>query len=284
MTRRKRPPLTRKREQYVSERERGLLVGEPLAYPAGVAERYRRDLDRLIKQMMAEYRREIGTLWTEYAPITQDASLASQAKIKLAELGRRFDKLFRDAAQTITDRLLGGVDKANAASLKTSLRELSGGVTLKTDVMPAALSEMLKASAYENVKLIRDIPTQTALRIEGAVMRSIQQGGEGRKTILDEVMRIEGMEYRRAKFIAEDQSRKIFSAMSVERSKALGIRKARWLHSRGGAVPRKKHVDFSGEIFDLDDPPAIGDKGQKVLPGTEPGCRCRYVPVLEWGQ
>ena len=283
MTRRKRPPLTQKRKDYVESRASGILVGKPLSYPAGVADRYQRELDKLVTQMMREYRREISGLWRKYAPITQDASLASQAKIALAKLQRKFVKLFKDAAPSIIERMLGGVDKASAIGLKTSLKELSGGVTLKTDIMPGPLAEILKATTYENVKLITDIPTQTALRIEGAVMRSIQQGGEGQKTILEEVSQIEGMELRRAKIIAEDQTRKITSAMNVERSKALGITKAKWLHSRGGVDKRQKHVDFSGKIFDLNDPPAIGDKGQKVLPGQEISCRCAYVPVLEWG-
>lgn len=281
---RKRPPLTNKRKDYVESRASGILVGKPLSYPAGVADRYQHELDKLVTQMMREYRREIAGLWREYAPITQDASLASQAKIALAKLQRKFVKLFKDAAPSIIERMLGGVDKASAIGLKTSLKELSGGVTLKTDIMPAPLAEILKATTYENVKLITDIPAQTALRIEGAVMRSIAQGGEGRKTILEEVSKIEGMELRRARLVAEDQTRKATSAMNVERSKALGIRKARWIHSGGGAHPRRKHLDFDGEIFDLDDPPPIGDKGQKVLPGQEISCRCSYVPVIEWGQ
>lgn len=283
MTRRKRPPLTNKRKDYVQSRASGILVGEPLHYPAGVADRYRDGLDKLVQQMMREYKREVAALWRDYAPITQDASLASQSALALARLKNKFTRLFKERAPALIDRMLGGVDKASATGLQKSLKELSGGVTLKTDTIPAPLAEILKATTYENVKLITSIPEQTALRIEGAVMRSIQQGGEGRKTILQELERIGGMESRRVKLISEDQTRKITSAMNVERSKALGITKARWVHSSGSAEPRPKHVDFNGKIFDLNDPPAIGDKGQKVLPGTEISCRCFYVPVIEWG-
>ena len=283
MTRRKRPPLTNQRKDYVQARASGLLVGEPLHYPAGVADRYRDGLDKLVQQMMREYKREVAALWREYAPITQDASLASQSALALTRLKNKFARLFKERAPALIDRMLGGVDKASATGLQKSLKELSGGVTLKTDTMPAPLAEIVKATTYENVKLITNIPEQTALRIEGAVMRSIQQGGEGRKTILQELERIGGMELRRARTICQDQTRKIFSAMNAERSKALGIRKARWQHSNAGVEKRSKHVEFSGKIFDLDDPPAIGDKGEKVLPGFAVNCRCFYVPVIEWG-
>ena len=283
MTRRKRPPLTNKRKDYVQSRASGLLVGEPLHYPAGVADRYRDGLDKLVQQMMREYKREVAALWRDYAPITQDASLASQSALALARLKNKFTRLFKERAPALIDGMLGGVDKASATGLQKSLKELSGGVALKTDTMPAPLAEIIKATTYENVKLITNIPEQTALRIEGAVMRSIQQGGEGRKTILQELERIGGMESRRVKLIAEDQTRKITSAMNAERSKALGIQKFRWLHSSGSAEPRPKHVAANGNIYSYDDPPKIGDKGEAVLPGFSINCRCVAIPVLEWG-
>lgn len=284
MTRRKRPPLTNQRKGYVQSRASGLLVGEPLHYPAGVADRYRDGLDKLVQQMMREYKREVAALWREYAPITQDASLASQSALALTRLKNKFTRLFKERAPTLIDQMLGGVDKASATGLQKSLKELSGGVTLKTDTMPAQLAEIIKATTYENVKLITNIPEQTALRIEGAVMRSIQQGGEGRKTILQELELIGGMESRRVKLIAEDQTRKITSAMNAERSKALGVKKFRWLHSSGSAEPRPKHVAANGNIYSYDDPPNIGDKGEAVLPGFSISCRCVAIPVLEWGQ
>lgn len=280
---RKRPPLTKKREQYVEQRATGILVGKPLSYPAGVADRYQRELDRMIRSMTKAYMRDMESLWRELGPeITQDASLASQARMALSRLQKRFEKLFRERAPVITDRMLGGVDKASAAGLAGSLKELSGGITLKTDVMPAALRESLKAAAIENVALIKSVATQYHDRIEGAVMRSIQQGGEVRKTVMDELREIGGMSERRARTIANDQVRKQTTAMNLERSKALGIKKARWLHSSAGVDKRQSHVAFNGKIFDLDNPPAIGDKGERVLPGQAINCRCTWVPVVEW--
>lgn len=281
---RKRPPLSKKRLTYVDERASGLLVGTPLSYSAPVADRYKRSLDRLIEQMRKEYEREISKLWRDYAPITQDASLASQSRIGLNKLRDKFARLFDEKAPLITEQMLGGVDKHSAMTLKQSLKELSGGVTLKTSIMPAALKESLTAAAVENVALIRSVATQYHERIEGAVMRSIQQGGEGRKTIMDTLMDIGDMSARRAKLISQDQTRKALNASNVERAKLLGIKRGRWLHSGAGVEKREKHVAFSGKIFDLNDPPAIGDKGQKVMPAQEVNCRCTWTPVLEWGQ
>lgn len=283
MTRRKRPPLTQKREQYVDQRARGVLVGKPLHYPAGVEDRYRSELDRLIRIMTRAYEREMNALWKELPPIAMDASLASQSRIALNKLKGQFAKLFRDAAPSITERMLGGVDKASASSLKSSLKELSGGVTLKTDTMPAALAESMTAATAENVSLIKSVAAQYHERIEGAVMRSIQQGGEGRKTIMEELGNIGGMSVRRAQIIARDQTAKATTANNAFRAQELGIKKFRWQHSGGGVDKRIKHVQASGKIFEYANPPHIGDKGEAVLPGQAISCRCIAIPVVEWG-
>lgn len=285
MTRRRtRPPLTNQRKDYVQARASGILLGKPLHYPAPVAERYDRELDKLIRAMTGAYEREINALWKELPPIAMDASLASQSRITLNKLKARFAKLFRDTAPTITERMLGGVDKYSESSLKQSLKELSGGVTLTTAVMPAALVESMKAATTENVALIKSVAEQYHERIEGAVMRSIQQGGEGRKTIMDELNKIGGMSQRRAKLISSDQVRKATTASNAMRAQQLGIKKFRWLHSGGSAEPREKHIKASGKIFEYANPPKIGDKGEAVLPGQSIACKCVAIPVLEWGE
>jgi len=262
-----------------------MLIGKPLHYPAAVAERYQHALERLISPMLKEYERELNTLWTELSPeIAQDASLTSQARMRLAKLKAKFDKLFRLSAPTIVDRVLNGVDKHSALSLKESLMKLTGGVTLTTSIMPAALKESMKASTIENVALIKSIQAKYHERIESAVMRSIQRGGEGRKTIIDEIRSIGKVSERRAKLISSDQTRKATAASNKFRSEALGIKKFKWVHSRGGVDQRIKHLNADGNIYSYDDPPKIGDKGEAVLPGEAINCRCVAVPVIEWGQ
>lgn len=278
---RKRPPLSKPRQQYAEQRGGFTFVGKPLSYPACVAERYQRELDRLIRPMIKAYERELDRIMREPDVITQDASTASRARIALNSLARRFQKLFNEKAPEIADRMLNGVDKHSERDLKQSLKELSGGITLKTEAIPAALRESMKAATVENVALIKSIPSQYHDRIEGAVMRSIQVGGEGRKTLMDELSNIGGMSERRARLIAQDQTRKATTASNTERAKALGIKKFRWLHSGGGAEPRRSHVEASGKVFSYDNPPRIGDKGEPVLPGYAINCRCRAVPVIE---
>lgn len=281
----KRPPLSSKRQQYAEQRKSGFFVGKPLSYPAGPMHRYGFALARLIDPMLREYERELSAVFREYGPDlpAQDASLASQARIALNRLQQKFAKAFRSVATGIVSRIFGQVDKASAASLGQSLKELSGGLTLQTNIMPAALAEAVTARTAENVALIKSIPQAFHEQIAGAVMRSVQPGGRGLADVTEALRKYGGITQRRADFIARDQVSKLTSVMNAERSKALGIRNFRWLHSGGGAEPRKLHLKLSGQVFSYDDLPVIDERTkERGLPGQLPNCRCRAVPLVEF--
>lgn len=284
--RKTRPPLTKKRQQWAEERGGHTFKGAALQYPAAPMERYQRDLQRMVAEMTKAYRRELEAVFKQYGPAdtAMDASLPAQARIALSALQRRFAALFRKRAPVITDNILNQVDKASATSLQGSLKELSGGLTLKTKVMPPSLAEAMKAATYENVSLIKSIPAQYHTQIEGDVMRSMQPGANGLQDVYESLRKYEGVTDRRAKFIAQDQVRKATSALNLERAKAVGMKKGEWIHSKGSFEPRKKHLHADGMIFDLDNPPAVGDKGRRVMPGTEPGCKCTFRPVVDFGE
>ena len=165
------------------------------------------------------------------------------------------------------------------------MKDLSGGLSLNTGLVPDALSEALTAAVAENVQLIKSIPQQYLTQIQGAVMRSIQPGGNGLQDLIPVLKAQKGITERRARNIALDQTRKTFNAANTERMQALGVKKFEWIHSGGGAHPRKDHIEMSGNIYSFDDPPVIGVMyGAEVrgFPGDLPNCRCTMRPVIEF--
>lgn len=279
--------LTRKRLQWAEPRA-ALLKGSPLLNPAATADKYRADLDRLVRAMLKEYERETTKLFRQLGDqipdVTQDASLVSQARILFSWLGKKYAKIFSERAPEITKRMINGASLANKVQLGESLKKISGGLTIPVPTMTATLAEKLKASTVENVALITNISQQYQERITGAVMRSIQSGGNGAQDILEEVRKIGGMSERRAQLVARDQVAKVTSALNVERSKAAGIKQWSWVHSGGGAEPRKMHLDLDGKVFNYSDPPpVIAEDGTRGYPGYLPNCRCVQAPVLSFG-
>lgn len=283
MAAKKRPPLTNKRQQWAEQRGGATFKGKPLHYPAAPASRYQADLARLVAEMVAAYERELRAAFNYAPPITQDASTPAQARMALNALQRRFNKLFAKKAPTIVDRIFGQIDKASVSSLHSSLKELSGGLSLKTTTMPASLQQAVSAATTENVALIKSIPQQFHNQIEGSVMRSLQPGGNGLQDVTEALRHYEGITKRRADLIAIDQTRKVTSAMNAERAKSAGITKFEWVHSGGGAEPRKLHLDLNGKVFSYDNLPVIDSDGTRGLPGQLINCRCIQRPVIDFG-
>lgn len=280
----RKPKLTRKRKEYVEQRASGILVGSPLTYSAGQMERYERLIGKMTAAMYKDYARELKAVFRANDVITIDASISAQARIVLRKLQQKWGRIFRRESPKIVDQIIGGIDKAAGDTLKQSLKQLSGGVTLKTDEMPAALKQSVSAAIAENVTLIKSIETQYHTQIEGAVMRSLQPGGRGLADVTEALQKYEGVTDRRRNIIAKDQTRKIQASISIERAKSAGIKKFKWLHSRGGSEPRPDHVAMNGNVYSYDDPPVIDRRtGERGFPGQAINCRCQMVPVIEWG-
>lgn len=280
----RKPKLTRKRKEYVEQRASGILVGSPLTYSAGQMERYERLIGKMTAAMYKDYARELKAVFRANDVITIDASISAQARIVLNKLRQKWARIFRRESPKIVDQIIGGIDKAAGDTLKQSLKQLSGGVTLKTDEMPAALKQAVSAAIAENVTLIKSIETQYHTQIEGAVMRSLQPGGRGLADVTEALQKYEGITDRRRNVIAKDQVRKAQAIISIERAKSAGIKKFKWLHSGSTNHAREDHIAMSGNIYSYDDPPVIDRRtGEKGYPGQAISCKCQMIPIIEWG-
>lgn len=260
------------------------LVGKPLMVNAAVQRRYAAALDVVVTRMLKQTRRAVEKLFAEphAAAYAEDASTASQARILAAALRQKFEAMFAAIAKPAAERMVNDTEKASAATMGSSLKEISEKLTLKTDVLSGALRESMKASVNENVALIKSIPSQYLDQVEGAVMRSITTGN-GLQDLVPALQAYEGVTKRRARLIAQDQTRKTYSAINKHRMDALGIRKFKWLHSAGGQHPRRDHIAMSGKIFSVDNPPVIDkNTGERGMPGQAINCRCVAIPIVDF--
>lgn len=261
------------------------LKGRPLTASAAVQTRYYASLRKMIDRMADITRREIERLYKRPSArehFAEDESVASQARILLSALEERFSAIFDMPAKDIAASLADDVDRNSISTLRLSLKELSGGITLKTSVLTGELSEITKAVVAENVGLIRTIPAQYLNDVRGAVMRSITTGN-GLADLVPYLRDKHNVTLKRARFIATDQTRKAYAGLNKARLEKLGVKKYEWLHSGGGQHPRKLHQSYSGKTFSWDDPPIIDEKtGERGHPGQLINCRCRAIPIIEF--
>lgn len=280
--------LSEKKERWAKNRK-VVLRGKKLNYNARIQLWYKKSLNKLVSKMTNEVKREVIKLF-ERLPVkplgTMDESIGSQARILMNELSSKFEGLFALEAKTLAGYMMEQTIKSSESNLKSSLKELSGGLTIKTDIVPSELIDVVNASIAENVSLIKSIPQQYFKDVTGSVMRSITSG-EGMYELLPQIKKYESLTERRAELLALDQTRKAYTSVNVTKLDKLGIEKFEWLHSGGGQTPRESHIKMDRQIFSfanlLTEQAAMGiPKEDRGLPGYPINCRCTLVPVEEY--
>ena len=229
---------------------------------------------------------ELGRLFkTDHAEefFAQDASISSQARILTNALIKKYTDLFASLSKPMAERFAQESDKSSDLAVKSNLRQMSDELTLSTKMITSGpLNDILNAVVTENVGLIKSIPTQYLGGVQGAVMRSITTGN-GMQDLVPFLQKHKGITLRRARSISMDQTKKAFSALSVERMKKAKIAAYIWKHTSGSRHPRKLHIEMDGNKYFYDDPPIVDEKtGMRGHPGTAINCACRMVPVLDF--
>jgi SPP1 gp7 family putative phage head morphogenesis protein len=133
--------------------------------------------------------------------------------------------------------------------------------------------KLLVAWVKENTDLIVNLVPEMYQRAEATVKEATRMGLSQRdltKRIREDLR----VPKARANLIARDQTLKVNSQLAEAAHKEAGISKFMWVTSADERV-REDHQMLNGEIFDYDNPPAIG------LPGTDFQCRCIAYPVIE---
>lgn len=275
--------LTRRKAKWVSRVQPQMLRGTALRPNAGTEARYYQQLEILVKCCSKLARAELEKFYaSEHAEefFAQDMTVAAQARILTNAIAAKFNDIFSLHAKPLAEQMVGASDKNASASLHQSLQQLSGGLSLKTTGLSDDLTDILSASVTENVGLIKSIGAQYAQGIQGAVMRSITTGG-GLETLVPFLKTHEGVTLRRARNIAEDQSRKAFSNIAKIKMQNVGIDEYTWKHSSASLVPRKLHQSYDGKIFSFSNPPIVDEKsGRRGKPGDEIECKCFMIPVI----
>lgn len=281
--------LTKKRKAWVAKNRPNVIYGTALHTNAGVQERYARKLTQLIKQMTRQTRRDVLALFKTEASkkfFAMDANVGSEARKVTNSIAKRFNQLFARRSKGLAETFTKDTDRASSAAVYQSLKELSGGLSLKTKVITGPMKEVMTAQVAENVALIRSISVDYQNQIQGAVMRSITTGN-GLEDLVPFLDKYEEMTVKRARLIASDQTKKAMGNLNAERMRKIGVTDYEWVHSAAAKEPRELHVQYDGQIFSLLKPPIIQyAKGSlpevRGKPGDLINCFCTMRPIVKF--
>lgn len=282
-----------------------IKASRPFTAPKSIEIQYRNELYKLIKAMCKDYKAVVGIYRDKQDQVAMDADrtwLSTAETAKLESLGAKWSKKFEEFAKQYSPRYVKSILRMSTTQIKSVLKDWFADkrLTLFGNVIPTELRQVVNANTAYNVSLITSIATQYHERILGSVMRSITGGGS-LKQLTMEIYRYGNMEMRRAKLIAQDQTRKVYNTITLHNCKRLGVKKMMWNHSHAVREARPLHIrkwdgvsglkdgrpnGLDGFIFSIDNPPVIQEaKGKQPeirgYPAQLPFCHCVMTAVLD---
>lgn len=239
--------------------------------------RYRRQLDILTRKLRNDVNTNIIPLLRELQPeYVNDASFKDAYARTLEEAFNRLRRTYSDInqnAQIVANSFVTNSNQVNKQRFYSAMNE-AAGVNLQSIVQNEDLEDILVATTRENVSLIRSIPEEYFKKIESIVFTGTTQGSAA-GSMIQQIQKTGKTTTNRAKLIARDQSSKLNSALTQQRSQNLGVEEYIW-RTAGDERVRDSHRSKNGKVFRWDDPPK--DTGH---PGQDIQCRCVAQPIIK---
>lgn len=282
--------VTQTRKDWATARG-ATMQGTPLIPPQEAERLYRVAMQKAIQRMTKAYAKELQATIKPFATaadacLAMDANLGGQLDMMFGRLNKHWGAVFGKLARKLAKTTVERVDRLSKRRLDQSLKELSGGLTIKTPELPESMISTLQAATARNVGLIKSIQSKFHEQVSQEVLNNIgdqQAVYENAKKLVDRVYFRGETTEERARLIARDQVSKMSCEMSAARAKSAGITKFKWRHSGGSADPRKLHLEYNNQIFSYDDLPIIDERTkERGLPGQAINCRCVAIPVIEF--
>lgn len=265
-------------EEALKGSRRTRIVTPALA--AGI--QYNAQLQKMLRTMRADINQEllpaIKSLESEYtADGWSDTIAAIIARLSKKWLGEQFSVWAGRTASTF-------VSNTMSINKKKFARSVPGmGINLFGET--PSINEYLNASTAANVSLIESIPDKYLTQVETIVMSNMRSGLRS-SSIAKSLQNQYGVEAKRAKFIARDQTAKIHGDITKKRQQNAGFEYFQWMTSKDELV-RDRHrklaeqdVGYGKGIYRWDDLP-LSDSGEPIFPGSDFSCRCNARPVLQ---
>lgn len=247
----------------------------PVLPSAALRDAYAAKIERELEAMHKSLVYWLKAQWRADTPtLAMDASPARELRKTLRRRGRLWRTKFRELAPKLGAYF---ADKSAARADGELARILRDGGISTRFRMTRAMNDVVQATVAENVTLITSVADEHLARIEGIVMRGVQQGRD-LQYISEELTEGLGIAKRRAQGIARNQVNAANATMVRARQIDLGMTRAKWLHSSGGKTPRPEHVHMSGKTYDVKTGAFL--EGKWTWPGVEINCRCVSIPIL----
>ena len=132
----------------------------------------------------------------------------------------------------------------------------------------------------DNVNLITKLNIEDVNRISETIYNGLMNG-ENFNQLRDVLKATQGFTDKRASTVAQDQTNKITQLIQIENAKAVGVKKAVWVHIAGKYTSRASHIKMNGQEFDISK--GCYDEFEKkyIFPAQLINCRCEMQMIFD---
>jgi len=149
----------------------------------------------------------------------------------------------------------------------------------------SARSKELIAEEYtNNLQLyIKGWIEEEIPKLREEVQRSVFSGNRY-ENLAKTIVKSYGQSERKAKFLARQETSLMITKYKELRYSEVGVEEYIWTCVQGTSSHpvRPMHKALQGKIFRWDNPPVVNEKGQRLNPGQDFGCRCYAKPIVKF--
>lgn len=269
-----------------------MALGTAMAPNAGVRIWYHNQLRGYIRKLTQIVRKNFQMAMS--GKVVHDSLFSDVLSWAMERIKEQFDFVVGTVASALASSFVSRVDQTSKAAVNSTV--MSFGSETPPQGTSQRVSTVLDAQIAANASLIKNLADDMYHRISMAVSNSLTSEDpehQGMRGIYRHLTEVEGIEDGRARFIAEDQTSKVYTTINSERMKGAGLKKFKWVHTAAGKTFRQCHVDHDGEVFLLEGGPdelyyedgsdanAGLKKGDRGKPGWAPFCHCQMQAVLD---
>jgi SPP1 gp7 family putative phage head morphogenesis protein len=182
----------------------------------------------------------------------------------------------RPWAEAVGRRMIEDVAARDARVWFEIGREM--GRNLRHEIAFAPTGAAMRAALADQVHLITSLPLESAERVH-RITREALFTGRRAADIADEIFATCNIVRHRANTIARTEVARTSTELTSARAQYIGATHFQWLTANDADV-RPLHRKLHGKVFEFNNPPVIGDKQERGLPGTIYNCRCTILPIV----
>jgi SPP1 gp7 family putative phage head morphogenesis protein len=286
MAKRGTPDELRARRMQLNRARTTRRPGQRPTLPRAAELRYVRFLLKIVRAIHKRVEEDIIPLLGE--PNTQNPGSAEGVVAKTDAISgrvkRELQRIEVEAGQLVVDIGVESELTAVASSVSThsvkTIRRLTGIALRAND---PAIAGAIPGFLQTNTSLIQKLATSQLRKVEQIIDEGVTTGRPV-STMVERLSKLRGVDERRAKLIARDQTLTLNAQVTQARHQRVGITHYFWSTSQDEVVRGNEagdsmdHVSLEGKRFAYDNPPPDPRDGVTAHPGERINCRCAAIP------